>query len=155
MKEKEILLGKLIGLMRTTSSHEKSEHTDRVILGGLILYDDPQVTKEEVEGAIESVINEKRIIAPGCFTCASPCGNTDDYDLRIMDGPDYDAELRDEKRKMIGKLCTLAYAEYDNVSRGGELSRKFCQALFLLGEEDFKEEIVKINKELLEICSES
>ncbi len=83
----------LIGLAGAVQNGGKSGSTDSVVARALL---------GELGGvwsAVEAIHREKFRISPNCETCASPCGNTSDYDMeRYSAAP---PELRRLKRELI------------------------------------------------------
>ena len=141
------IISALVGLAGACGGNSKTERTDAVIIGALAAAgscDNDELRAEgAAEGAAESAIravrDEKNAVAPGCAFCASPCGNTSDYDMRRL----YEAEhvVRDAKLRLIGSICSAAaritrakadkngggYGRYD---KNGDF---FCAALSFIG----------------------
>ncbi|MBQ0064386.1 MAG: hypothetical protein KBT48_01385 [Firmicutes bacterium] len=65
------VMGAIIGLVKTSQNNPKTENTDSLLVQALSDCDN--------EKWIEILHQEKYLVSPGCKTCASPCGNTDDY----------------------------------------------------------------------------
>ena len=81
-RQRDTLLGALVGLARSTVNEPKTEDTDRVLAAGL------------------------RLAAPNCAACAMPCGNTSNYDLaRLWGAP---AEICALKVRLLSAVCVLA-----------------------------------------------
>lgn len=78
---RDALLGALVGLARATTSEPKTDDTDEVLNAGLRLAAQPDAPEERLQRMLAIVQTEKHRVAPGCATCAMPCGNTNDYDL--------------------------------------------------------------------------
>lgn len=76
----ELLWSALIGLAKTVDSNPKTENTDMLIQTSLQKIKNHTVTQED----IDLVHKEKGTISPGCKTCIHPCGNTNDYDMNLM-----------------------------------------------------------------------
>lgn len=76
----ELLWSALIGLAKTVDSNPKTENTDMLIQTSLQKIKNHTVTQED----IDLVHKEKDTISPGCKTCIHPCGNTNDYDMNLM-----------------------------------------------------------------------
>ena len=73
------ILSALIGLVGACGGNPKTANTDKVIVKALAF---PLLHPEEdVSGTVEAVRAEKNAVAPHCAHCASPCGNTSDYDM--------------------------------------------------------------------------
>lgn len=90
----ELLWSALIGLSKTVDSNPKTENTDTIIQSSLKKIKEHHVTQED----IDLVHQEKDIISPGCKTCMHPCGNTDDYDMDL---------INDKKRELMSLIPSL------------------------------------------------
>ena len=73
---RDALLGALVGLARATTSEPKTDDTDEVLNAGLRLAAQPDAPEERLQRMLAIVQTEKHRVAPGCATCAMPCGNT-------------------------------------------------------------------------------
>ena len=73
---RDALLGALVGLARATTSEPKTDDTDEVLNAGLRLAAQPDAPEEKLHRMLETVRTEKHRVAPGCASCAMPCGNT-------------------------------------------------------------------------------
>lgn len=83
------LLGALIGLAKSTENTPSTESTLEAILDGLIMLreidtNEVEWDEEGLSEMIERIHNEKYKLVPDCATCASPCGNTSDYDANLF-----------------------------------------------------------------------
>ena len=86
---RDALLGALVGLARATTSEPKTDDTDEVLNAGLRLAAQPDAPEERLQRMLAIVQTEKHRVAPGCATCAMPCGNTNDYDfVRLWAAPE-------------------------------------------------------------------
>ena len=86
---RDTLLGALVGLARATTNEPKTDDTDEVLNAGLRLAAQPDAPEERLQRMLAIVQTEKHRVAPGCATCAMPCGNTNDYDLaRLWAAPE-------------------------------------------------------------------
>lgn len=89
---RDALLGALVGLARATTSEPKTDDTDEVLNAGLRLAAQPDAPEERLQRMLAIVQTEKHRVAPGCATCAMPCGNTNDYDfVRLWAAPEVSA----------------------------------------------------------------
>lgn len=109
--EDDKIISALIGLIGACNNNPKTENTDRVIIKALAF---PatlmEAGTENIQALIEEIYTEKYIVAPGCATCQTPCGNTSDYDMnRIYDS---EADIRDLKLKILSALKELAAELY-------------------------------------------
>lgn len=80
-RQRDTLLGALVGLARSTVNEPKTEDTDRVLASGLRLAEDPDAAEDALRRMYHIVETEKHRVAPNCATCTMRCGNTDNYDL--------------------------------------------------------------------------
>lgn len=77
------LTGALIGLARACENNAKTDATDRIIIEGLFsTITNVNFNDETLRAMIDRIHKEKSRIVPGCAACASPCGNTNDYDMK-------------------------------------------------------------------------
>ena len=81
-KLQDELTGALIGLARACGNNPKTEKTDCVIIEGLFTtVTNVNFNEQTVREMIDAVHEEKNRVVPNCRDCASPCGNTDDFDM--------------------------------------------------------------------------
>ena len=80
-RQRDTLLGALVGLARSTVNEPKTEDTDRILAAGLRLAADPEAAESALLRMTDIVEAEKHRVAPNCAACAMPCGNTSNYDL--------------------------------------------------------------------------
>ena len=128
MREK--LLGAVIGLARATENNEDliTEKTDMILTDALIAsLPDSDYTDSALEDLYNNVMAEKWRIIPSCFTCASPCGRTDNYDMHDLSF--MDSALRDMKEKLLSGIQQLAA----NPKRSKETTEYLYKALILFG----------------------
>ena len=103
---RDTLLGALVGLARATTSEPKTDDTDEVLNAGLRLAAQPDAPEERLQRMLAIVQTEKHRVAPGCATCAMPCGNTNDYDfVRLWAAPE---SIRTLKLQMLSAAFALA-----------------------------------------------
>ena len=96
---RDALLGALVGLARATTNEPKTDDTDEVLNAGLRLAAQPDAPEERLQRMLAIVQTEKHRVAPGCATCAMPCGNTNDYDfVRLWAAPE---SIRTLKLQML------------------------------------------------------
>ena len=77
------LTGALIGLARACENNAKTDATDRIIIEGLFsTITNVNFNDGTLRVMIDRIHEEKSRIVPGCAACASPCGNTNDYDMK-------------------------------------------------------------------------
>ena len=83
-RQRDALLGALVGLARSTVNEPKTENTDET---------------------------EKHRVAPNCATCTMRCGNTDNYDLaRLWAAPE---DIRALKLRLLAAVFRLAQGRPD------------------------------------------
>lgn len=143
------LLGALVGLARASDNNPKTPDTDRVIREGLCAADPAAATPApRLADQLARVRAEKALVAPGCLTCQSPCGNTADYDLaRLYGAP---APVREQKLRLLSAVWQLARraAALAAEDRADEtLVLFFEKALFILAEDWPAEMLVPVNEE--------
>ena len=128
------LTGALIGLARTCANNPKTEHTNRLIIEGLFTtLTNVSFDAARIQRQIERVQREQAMIAPGCTTCASRCGNTDAYDLNQIWNADED--IRSLKSLILFGLRGMAAYTYHAMTLGytsDEVNAFFYRALSVL-----------------------
>ncbi len=131
---RDILLGALVGLARSTVNEPKTEDTDRVLASGLRSAGNPEADADTLRRMTGIVETEKHRVAPNCATCTMRCGNTDNYDLsRLWNAPE---DIRTLKLRLLNALFALAQ---DRPSE--ESVSVIDQGLFVLAE-DWDEELL-------------
>lgn len=105
------VISALIGLVGACSNNPKTDVTDGVVMKALASCVSCQESDDKsLQGMIEEIYAEKNAVAPNCASCASPCGNTADYDMnRIYEA---DPEIRDLKLKLLSRCKYLAACVY-------------------------------------------
>ena len=107
-RQRDALLGALVGLARSTVNEPKTEDTDRVLASGLRLAADPDAAEDALRRMYSIVETEKHRVAPNCATCTMRCGNTDNYDLaRLWAAPE---DIRALKLRLLAAVFRLARA---------------------------------------------
>ena len=110
-RQRDVLLGALVGLARSTVNEPKTEDTDHVLAAGL-----------------RQAATEKHRVAPNCATCTMRCGNTDNYDLaRLWTAPE---NIRALKLRMLRCVFQLAQGRPDAAAQ-----EVIDQDLFVLAED--------------------
>ena len=123
-RQRDLLLGVLVGLARATFSELKTEDTDRVLAEGLQLAADPDAGEEALLQMTRAAAGEKLRVAPNCASCAMPCGNTANYDLsRLWTAPE---EIRTLKLRLLSALFVLAGRKNNRRNPEGDLRRPVC-----------------------------
>ena len=133
-RQRDVLLGALVGLARSTVNEPKTEDTDRVLAAGLRLAADPAAQEDALLRMTRIVETEKHRVAPNCATCTMRCGNTDDYDLaRLWAAPE---TIRALKLRMLRCVFQLAQGRPDAAAQ-----EVIDQDLFVLAE-DWDEDLL-------------
>lgn len=149
-KLQDELTGSLIGLARACSNQGRTEQTDRLILEGLFTtVTNVSFNDETLQELIDQVNLAKDQIAPGCAACASPCGNTEYYDLERLWTADED--IRSLKSLILFGIRGMAAYAYHAMVLGyqnDEVTTFFYKALFTLAEDWGMEELLPIVMEV-------
>ena len=128
MKEK--LLGAVIGLARATENNEDliTNKTHKILTEGLIAsLPESEYSEHDLVILYAKILAEKERIIPSCFTCAFPCGRTDNYDMKEL--WNMDEKLRELKLKLLLGIQYLAM----NENRTEETNLYLYKALILFG----------------------
>ena len=129
-RQRDVLLGALVGLARSTVNEPKTEDTDRVLASGLRLAADPAAEEAALARMTAIVQTEKHRVAPNCASCTMRCGNTDDYDLaRLWAAP---APIRALKLRLLACVFGLVQANRRPDAAAQEI---IDQDLFVLAED--------------------
>lgn len=146
-RQRDALLGALVGLARSTVNEPKTEDTDRVLASGLRLAADPDASEDALRRMYSIVETEKHRVAPNCATCTMRCGNTDNYDLaRLWDAPE---ELRTLKLRLLAALFALAQRRSTD-----RIRKEICDDLFVLAEDWDSSLLFPIVCRAEELCKE-
>lgn len=133
-RQRDLLLGALVGLARSTINEPKTEDTDRVLAAGLRLAADLAAQEDALLRMTRIVATEKHRVAPNCATCTMRCGNTDDYDLaRLWTAPE---AIRALKLRLLQCVFLLAQGRPD-----AQAQEVIDQDLFVLAE-DWDEDLL-------------
>lgn len=145
-RQRDALLGVLVGLARSTVNEPKTEDTDRVLTSGLRLAADPDAAEDALRRMYHIVETEKHRVAPNCATCTMRCGNTDNYDLdRLWAAPE---DIRALKLRLLAAVFRLAQGRPD--ARAQEV---IDQALFVLAEDWDEELLAPVVKRAGDCCA--
>ena len=146
-RQRDALLGALVGLARSTVNEPKTEDTDRVLASGLRLAADPDAAEDALRRMYHIVETEKHRVAPNCATCTMRCGNTDNYDLaRLWDAPE---EIRTLKLRLLAALFALAQRRSTD-----RIRKEICDDLFVLAEDWDSSLLFPIVRRAEELCKE-
>ncbi len=119
-KLRKELSGALIGLAKTCSNNPKTENTDRIIIEGLVAVHTQSFGEEMLTKKLEKVRQEKHTIAPNCSSCASPCGNTSEYDLELWN--EEEEQYRVLKEQILLEIQETAVKFYQAFMMGKDIS---------------------------------
>ena len=124
-RQRDTLLGALVGLARSTVNEPKTEDTDCILAAGLRLGEAAESALLRMTDIVEA---EKHRVAPNCAACAMPCGNTSNYDLaRLWGAP---AEICALKVRLLSAVCVLA-----GQKTTAQIQKEICDDLFVLAED--------------------
>lgn len=99
------IISVLIGLVGACNNGVPTRNTDPLLIKALA-FSPSCDSGHETEKLIEEIRAEKNIVSPGCAVCASPCGNTSDYDMsRLESAPE---EIRGIKEEILTELHRIA-----------------------------------------------
>ena len=145
MQENKVI-STLIGLIGACNNNPKTENTDSLVIKALAFSSDAHAA----DGLVEEIRAEKYSIAPGCMTCASPCGNTSDYDMeRIYNA---DSEIRDTKLSVLSEIGETAEYIYKNgISLSENEMNFFYKALSYISYDMGKDPLLSLLSEAQEI----
>lgn len=141
------LTGALIGLVRAAEREaECPAEVDHLILDGLFT----AITNVNFDAAaIQSLIMQihevKSQLVSGCKDCQSPCGYSDDYDMKNLWNEQED--IRSLKSLILFGIRGMAAYAYHAMVLGytdKELNRFFHKALFAIGEDWDMEKLLSI-----------
>ena len=145
-QQRDLLLGALVGLARSTVNEPKTEDTDHVLAAGLRLAAKPEADTTALERMRNIVETEKHRVAPNCANCTMRCGNTDNYDLaRLWAAPE---NIRTLKLRLLAAVFRLAQGRPD--ARAQEV---IDQALFVLAEDWDEELLAPVVKRAEDCCA--
>ena len=131
---RDALLGALVGLARATTNEPKTDDTDEVLNAGLRLAAQPDAPEERLQRMLAIVQTEKHRVAPGCASCAMPCGNTKDYDLTRLRSAA--PAVRQRKLRLLQAVFRLAAQQTD-----ADVQLAIYRGLFAFSE-DWDEELL-------------
>ena len=130
MTAREQLAGALIGLARAVDNNEHliTPATDAALLQALTA-DAPAACA----AALTALRQQKRLLVPNCFDCASPCGRTADCDFPAL--LDAAPAARDARLSLLDRLRTLARAQ--STPPDPNVCAFLYRALFALGTDTY------------------
>ncbi|MBQ8519545.1 MAG: hypothetical protein IJ455_08100 [Agathobacter sp.] len=145
------LLGALIALAKTSNSNLKTENTDRILIEGLVAAKTEVFGEEMLQKKLDMVRQEKHVISPNCSTCASPCGNTSEYDLDLL--KEEEETCQKIKYQMLSELQEAAKKVYQAMMLKMDVSEQmdiFYKVLEIVTYTFEPEDLLKIQEELKE-----
>lgn len=146
-RQRDLLLGALVGLARSTVNEPKTEDTDRVLAAGLRLAADSGAGEDALSRMFGIVETEKHRVAPNCATCTMRCGNTDNYDMaRLWAAPE---DIRALKLRLLSAIFCLAEHRPDAAAQ-----EVIDQALFVLAEDWDTELLTPVVERAERCCTE-
>ncbi len=150
------LTGALIGLARATDGNEhliNASATEVIVESLFATLTNVNFDDAALEKLLKRVEEEKRKMIPDCFSCASPCGKNNDYDMKGLWNADED--IRSLKSLILfGIRGMAAYAYHAGVLgyRDEEVDRFFYKALTAIGIDQFgAEQLLPIVMEVGEV----
>lgn len=150
------LTGALIGLARATDGNEHliSASSTAVVVESLFAtLTNVNFDNDALEQLLARVEEEKRKMVPDCFSCASPCGKNQDYDLGKLWSAEED--IRSLKSLILFGIRGIAAYAYHAALLGYHdetVDRFFYKALVAIGMDDWgMEELLPIVMEVGEV----
>lgn len=140
------IISTLIGLVGACNNNPKTENTDRLVIKALAFSSNAHAADE----IVKEIRAEKYRIAPGCMTCAMPCGNTSNYDMeRIYSAAE---EIRGTKLDILSELAQMAeYILKNEVSLSDDGINFFYKALSYISYDMGKEPLLSLLGEAREM----
>ena len=147
------LTGALIGLARAAEGNVPGPSTDKVIIEGLFTtVTNVNFNNETINALINRVHEEKHKLVPDCESCGSPCGRTEDYDMKGIWGADED--IRSLKSLILFGIRGMAAYAYHAAVLGytdKDVNQFFYKALFVIGENWKVDELLPVVMEVGEV----
>ena len=147
------LTGALIGLAKSCGNNPKTEDTTGILIEGLfITITNVNFNDETLREMIAKVRAEKQRIVPNCATCASPCGNTSDYEMKELWNANED--IRSLKSLILFGIRGMAAYAYHAAVLGyqdDEVNDFFYKALSILGYDMDMEQLLPVVLEVGEV----
>ena len=147
------LTGALIGLAKSCGNNPKTEDTTGILIEGLFTtITNVNFNDETLREMIAKVHAEKQRIVPNCATCASPCGNTSDYEMNELWNADED--IRSLKSLILFGIRGMAAYAYHAAVLGyedEEVNDFFYKALSILGYDMDMEQLLPVVLEVGEV----
>lgn len=140
------LTGALIGLARAADTNPPTASTHRAMIEGLFTtLTNVNFNEETILRQIEAVRREKAALTPGCSTCGSPCGRTEEYEMERL--WEENEDIRSLKSLILFGLKGMAAYAYHALVLGysdEEVNRFFYHGLFAVGEDWTMEQLLPV-----------
>lgn len=120
------LVGAMIGLARVVIAYEKTQAASDLLLEAFTMFKNDTITDD----MIIRIHEEKYSISPGCRSCKSPCGNTDDYDFE-----DYDRDMVMKQIKTLLWYQLVYYGSKEETYANEKLEDFIYNGLYTMKEE--------------------
>ena len=149
------LTGALIGIARASSGNEHlltKEITALIVESLFATLTNVNFDNDSLKSLLERAKAAKRSMVPDCFTCASSCGRTDDYDMQQLWNAQED--IRSLKSLILFGIRGVAAYAYHAAVLGyhdSTVEDFLYQALFVIGEEMTMEELLPVVLEVGEV----
>ena len=152
-KLQDQLTGALIGLARAAEGNVPGPSTDKVIIEGLFTtVTNVNFNNETINALIDRVHEEKHKLVPDCESCGSPCGRTEDYDMKGI--WEADEDIRSLKSLILFGIRGMAAYAYHAAVLGytdKDVNQFFYKALFVIGENWKVDELLPVVMEVGEV----
>lgn len=111
------IISALLGLVGACDSGTPTPDTDALVLRALA-FPGSSPDLEARDRLLEDIRAEKHRISPGCATCASPCGNTSDFDMaQLRQAAEPGRSLRLDILARLQSIATALLARPDAPGR--------------------------------------
>lgn len=145
-KLQDELTGALIGLARAAEGNITAPSTHRAMIEGLIATITGEIVSEEtLRNHIEIVMKEKYTLIPSCKECASPCGRTDNYNIKQLQ--EADENVRSLKNTLLSGLRQMAVNAGHAMKLGytdDTVNAFFYEGLFIVGENWSRDDLMPV-----------
>lgn len=152
-KLQDQLTGALIGLARAAEGNVPGPSADKVIIEGLFTtVTNVNFNNETINALIDRVHEEKHKLVPDCGSCGSPCGRTEDYDMKGI--WEADEDIRSLKSLILFGIRGMAAYAYHAAVLGytdKDVNQFFYKALFVIGENWKVDELLPVVMEVGEV----
>ena len=152
-KLQDQLTGALIGLARAAEGNVPGPSADKVIIEGLFTtVTNVNFNNETINALINRVHEEKHKLVPDCGSCGSPCGRTEDYDMKGI--WEADEDIRSLKSLILFGIRGMAAYAYHAAVLGytdKDVNQFFYKALFVIGENWKVDELLPVVMEVGEV----